>query len=125
MGRYDVHRICTMAQRFNSPSDAVDFGKRLRLARKKAGLTLQKLQEDLGVDHSQISRIERGRAVTMSENVHKLSTRLRVSLPVGGWGGRTQDLARRVQALVRNTPAAAEALTAVVNALESLTDSRR
>lgn len=77
------------------------------------------------MDHSQISRIERGRAVTMSQNVQKLSTKLRVRLPVGGRGGRTQDLARRVQALVRNTPGAAEAIAAVVNALESLSDSRR
>lgn len=61
----------------------------------------------------------------MSQNVHKLSTRLRVQLPVGGRGGRTQDLARRVQALVRSTPGAAEAIAAVVDALESLADSRR
>jgi transcriptional regulator with XRE-family HTH domain len=114
-----------MAQRFNSPSEALSFGARLRAARVKAGLTMLELQKKSGVDHSQISRIERGRTVTMSSNLQKLSTHLRVPLPVTGTARVGTDLARRVQALACSTPAAADALCAVVNALESLANGRR
>jgi transcriptional regulator with XRE-family HTH domain len=114
-----------MAQRFNSKADALEFGRRLRKARKKAGLSMEKLQNELGVDHSQISRIERGCAATMSANVQKLSARLRIDLPVKGGAQSGGDLAKRVRALARSTPAAAEALAAVVSALESMTIVRR
>jgi transcriptional regulator with XRE-family HTH domain len=124
LGACNMHRICTMAQRFNSPSDAVAFGDRLRAARVEARMTLVDMQEAVGVDHSQISRIERGCAVTMSANVQKLSKWLRVALPVSG-AASGGDLARRVQALARSTPAAADALAAMVNALESLATERR
>lgn len=109
-----------MAQRFNSKADALEFGKKLRAARLKAKLSMKCLSDEIGVDHSQISRIERGCAATMSANVQKISSRLHVSLPVSGGAQGRGDLVRRVQALARTTPAAAEALAAVVNALESL-----
>lgn len=114
-----------MAQRFNSKSDALEFGKRLRAARHEAGISLIGLQNEIGVDHSQISRIERGCAATISANVQKISNRLRVALPSNGGAQGDGDLARRVQALARSTPAAAEALAAVVNALEALVVPRR
>jgi transcriptional regulator with XRE-family HTH domain len=116
----NVHRICTMAQRFNTTLDSVDFGRRLRKARKRAGLTLEQLQDETGIDHSQISRIECGRAVTMSANVQKLSTRLSVPLPGATAAGRPGELGRRVQRLAQSTPGAAEAIAAVVTAFERL-----
>ena len=79
----------------------------------------------VGVDHSQVSRIERGEMSAFSKNVQKLCKRLKVDPPqsTSHVGMDPSSLGRRVQALVATNPAAAPAIAAMVNALEALAES--
>ncbi|WP_427916262.1 helix-turn-helix domain-containing protein [Stenotrophomonas maltophilia] len=63
-----------MAERFNSPNDAAILGKKLKSARILRNFTLTEVASKTGIHHSQISRIERGLAITAGKNVQKLCT---------------------------------------------------
>ena len=52
--------------------DMKQLGRRIRSARKERNLTLENVSIAVGVDHSQISRIERGENSKISKNVQKI-----------------------------------------------------
>lgn len=54
---------------FKNNYDAVEFGKRLKMARKKAGMTQEMLAEELILSVDSISRIENGKVMCMQEHV--------------------------------------------------------
>ncbi len=56
------------------------FGNNLRNIRKKKGMTQEQLANDLGIEISQISRIERGILNTSINNVFNISKVLDVSI---------------------------------------------
>tara|TARA_R110000868_G_scaffold32459_2_gene118067 strand:+ start:1144 stop:1368 length:225 start_codon:yes stop_codon:yes gene_type:complete len=56
------------------------FGKNLRLLRKEKGLTQEELANELDVEISQISRIERGVISTSVSNCFKISKVLKISI---------------------------------------------
>ena len=56
----------------------IDFGKRLRNIRRSKDFTQEKLAFTIGVEISQISRIERGIINTSLLNLMKISTALQV-----------------------------------------------
>lgn len=58
----------------------IAFGKNLRLIRKTKGLTQEQLANELDVEISQISRIERGVINTSISNCNKISQVLKISL---------------------------------------------
>lgn len=58
----------------------IAFGKNLRKARKSKGFTQEQLANDIGIEISQISRIERGIINTSVGNVNAISRALRVDI---------------------------------------------
>jgi transcriptional regulator with XRE-family HTH domain len=58
-----------------------DFGKNLRAARKKLGLTQEEIAERCGVQAGEVSRIERGKRDPQVSTVEKLAAA--VELPPG------------------------------------------
>ena len=58
----------------------IAFGKNLRIVRRSQGFTQAQLANDLGVEISQISRIERGIINTSVGNVNAISSALRVDI---------------------------------------------
>lgn len=56
------------------------FGKRIRQLRSERGLTQQNLANDIGVEISQISRIERGIINTSIVTARKLAKALNIPL---------------------------------------------
>lgn len=108
-----------MAQRFNSKLDAQLLGRRLRTARREQGYTLESLACEVGVHHSQISRIERGEVATLNRNVQKICEFL----------GEPHDplvlaavptLGQRIDMLLLAAPENEEVLRVLVEALEAL-----
>lgn len=62
-----------------SPQEAAQIGLLVKAARVKAGWTLQAIAGPSDVNYSQLSRIERGAFKTVSRNVQKICTFLKVS----------------------------------------------
>ncbi|AIZ41216.1 helix-turn-helix domain-containing protein [Cellulophaga baltica] len=58
----------------------IAFGKNLRLLRKARALTQEELANELDIEISQISRIERGVINTSISNCNKISQVLKISL---------------------------------------------
>lgn len=58
----------------------IAFGKNLRKVRKAQGFTQAQLANDIGVEISQISRIERGIINTSVGNVNAIAKALKVDL---------------------------------------------
>lgn len=65
-----------MAQRTDSFN--VKFGKRLRKARKNAGLTQEVASGLVGMDQTNLSRLELGKQALTLKDAHKLSELYRV-----------------------------------------------
>lgn len=65
---------------FSEKEFLLAFGKNLRRVRKAQGFTQAQLANDLGVEISQISRIERGIINTSVGNVNAISSALRVDV---------------------------------------------
>ncbi|CAM4063975.1 helix-turn-helix domain-containing protein [Gillisia hiemivivida] len=64
----------------NEKEFLIAFGKNLRKARKSKGFTQSQLANDIGIEISQISRIERGIINTSVGNVNAISRALRVDI---------------------------------------------
>lgn len=110
-----------MAQRFNTSSGAADLGFRIREARVSAGITLVQLGAKSGVDPGQISKIERGKMVTLSRNVQKICTLLGVGvdpLPIREFA--SSPVAQRIDALIATSCFSERTLSKLVAALEDV-----
>ncbi|APU67846.1 helix-turn-helix domain-containing protein [Christiangramia flava] len=64
----------------NEKDFLIAFGKNLRKVRKAQGFTQAQLANDIGVEISQISRIERGIINTSVGNVNAIAKALKVDL---------------------------------------------
>lgn len=64
---------------FERNYDAVEFGKRLRGARKKAGMTQEQLADALYLSVDSVSRIETGKGMCMPEHLVHICELLHVS----------------------------------------------
>ena len=58
----------------------IEFGKNLRKIRKSKGFTQAELANDLDIEISQISRIERGIINTSIITIYKISTTLKINI---------------------------------------------
>lgn len=110
-----------MAQRFNTSSGAADLGFRIREARVSAEMSLVQLAAKSGVDPGQISKIERGKMVTLSRNVQKICTLLGVEvdlLPIREFA--SSPVAQRIDALIATSCFSERTLSKLVAALEDV-----
>tara|TARA_R110002049_G_scaffold275213_1_gene453221 strand:- start:9139 stop:9363 length:225 start_codon:yes stop_codon:yes gene_type:complete len=64
----------------NEKAFLIAFGENLRKHRKKNGLTQEQIAIDLGIEISQISRIERGVINTSIGNVNAIATALKIDV---------------------------------------------
>ncbi len=55
-----------------------EFGKHLRFVRKSKGFSQEKLANEVGIEISQISRIERGITNTSISTVHRIALSLNI-----------------------------------------------
>lgn len=85
--------------------------------RKLQGLTIEMLKEKTSVDVGQISRLEAGRFVFVSENLQKLMTFLESN---NAPKERHPHLVHRFTELLDRSPRHQAAALALVNALERL-----
>ncbi len=118
-----------MAYRFNTSLSAIVLGRRLRAAREKRLFTLVQLADAVGVDHGQISRIERGEFKTYSKNVHKLCTFLSVAEELSPAkpndpGDAPARLLLRLKAFLDASPEQAALFATLLEALEVLQADR-
>lgn len=75
--------LAHMAERFKTPDDAARLGARMRSARKAKGYTLIQVAARAGVNAGQLSKLERGQMATVSTNVQKVCTFLRIQATTG------------------------------------------
>lgn len=110
-----------MAQKLNIEA-ARQLGLRIREARRNKGLTLQNLGSITNIHHSQLSRIEQGRAVLVSKNIKLICTFLQIStLP--DMPESQEILISRVKRLISTSPSNERALARVLDAMEELIKS--
>ncbi|MDD3362049.1 MAG: helix-turn-helix transcriptional regulator [Hespellia sp.] len=64
---------------FKTNYDAVEFGKRLKMVRKKAGMTQEMLAEELILSVDSISRIENGKVMCMPEHLVHICETLNIT----------------------------------------------
>jgi transcriptional regulator with XRE-family HTH domain len=107
-----------MALTFNA-SASKKTGDALRQARIRHGLSLLQVESLMGIDHSQISRIERGQFVRASKNVQKLCKLLNCQLPGVNSNEAPGPLLERISALVERRPQDALLISRFLEALEA------
>ncbi len=56
------------------------FGERLRMCRKKLGISQEELADSCGLDRTYIGGVERGERNVSLLNIHKIALALRLSL---------------------------------------------
>jgi len=110
-----------MAERFHTREDALQLGGRMREARHMAGMTLFYVSEQTGVDPGQISKMERGKMVTLSKNVQKICNFLR--LPAFPGPSPKTELGARVDALIAGVPGSEAGVAKLIGAIEELVRS--
>lgn len=108
-----------MAQKFNSKNDSALLGQHIRAVRKSRGITLKRLAKAIHVHHSQISRIERGEAATISKNLIIICTFLNVATPPNSRSLPSQ-LGQRIDAITIAAPSLAPAIERLVEAMEAM-----
>ena len=65
-------------ENINDKEFLIEFGRNLRKVRRAQGFTQSQLANDIGVEISQISRIERGVINTSIANCHAISIVLKI-----------------------------------------------
>jgi len=99
-------------------SGAQALGAQIREARLAADMRIEDLSVLSGVHRSQISRIERGIAVTLTPTARRLCECLSIPLPVDATQGKAVSLSARVAALVHAYPGAAEQVARALDDIE-------
>lgn len=100
------------------PIRSEQLGRCIKHARVARSLTLKKVAESLGISHTQISKIERGKFVFgRSGNVQKLCDFFKIDTEVGQ-RTNSNELAARISTVLKS-PADYVALEAFLDALES------
>lgn len=99
--------------------DAKQVGYRIAMARKKRGMTLKGLGFAVGVHHSQISRIERGRVRLVGKSMQKICTFLGLD-PMGeNTVEPVSAFIARAEALFQEWPESEAVLSALMDVLET------
>ncbi|WP_420892802.1 helix-turn-helix domain-containing protein [Pseudomonas chlororaphis] len=114
-----------MGKKFNSPTDAAVLGGQIRQARLAKGLTLVDLGRTVSVDHSQISRYERGQMSSVSINLQKICTFLQIDDDPHQYSAPSSSLGRKIDELLRHAPGCEPAVTKFVEAIEGLITAAR
>lgn len=109
-----------MGKKFNSSLDAAALGCRIRQARLDLGLSLVELGRSVSVDHSQISRYERGQMSSVAKNLQIICTFLQIDPDPRQYALASTSLGRRVDELLSFAPECEPAVTKLVEALEGL-----
>lgn len=78
--RNDLFNEFYFVDKLDRNSVLINFGKKLRLTRLAKGFTQEQLANELGVEISQISRIERGVINTSVTTLYAISKVLNVSI---------------------------------------------
>ena len=94
------------------------LGGRIRNARKDRGLTLKNLGSETGVDHSQISRIERGESVRLSSNVQKICEFLHISECEEDIVGIRSDAELKIRSLIQEWPQSEQMICDIVDSIQ-------
>jgi len=93
----------------------IQFGNRLRKARKAKNLTQKQLAESIGINQKQYQHWERGRAEPSFDKVKRLSYMLGINVEwllygtgklVTNNGKKTSDLLRMIQLFLKDNPRA-------------------
>ncbi|WP_454832877.1 helix-turn-helix domain-containing protein [Pseudoxanthomonas wuyuanensis] len=90
----------------------------MRLARKTQGFTLVYVSERTGVDAGQLSKLERGQMATVSENVQKVCTFLRIPATAGDLPPTRAG--HMLDELIAGLPGSEPAVANLVAAIEDL-----
>ena len=109
-----------MGKNLNSPQDALVLGDKIRRARLGKGMTLKSLGYRVGVDHSQISRYERGQVIRVGKNLQKICTFLQIDDDLDRFSGGGVSLGKKVDELLLLAPESEPAVVKLVEALEEL-----
>ena len=109
-----------MGKKFNSPLDASALGSQIRQARLDRGLSLVELGLAVSVDHSQISRYERGQMSSVAKNLQLICTFLQIDADPSQYAVASTSLGRKVDELLRLAPGYEPAVAKLVAALEEL-----
>lgn len=109
-----------MGKNIYSKKDAIALGDKIRNARIEKDMTLKSLGKIIGVDHSQISRYERGQVVRISKNLQKICTFLQIDDDLDRFSVGGVSLGRRVDELLLLAPEGGPAVAKLVEALEEL-----
>ena len=95
------------------------LGHRIRSARKEQGLTLEGLGSQIGVSHSQISRIERGQNALVSSNVRKICDYLHIqergqdAEPISG------DVELKMRSLIQEWPQSEQMICEILDSIRN------
>ncbi|WP_454869801.1 helix-turn-helix domain-containing protein [Pseudomonas putida] len=109
-----------MGKKFNSPLDAAALGRQLREARLNRGYSLVQVGRIVSVDHSQVSRYERGQMNSVGKNLQKICTFLQVETDTTTDSLPRTPLGRKVDELLSRAPRYEPALAKLVEAMEEL-----
>lgn len=112
-----------MAATYKDPYDAQVLGAQLRSARKSAGLTIAQLALHTKVNHSQISRIERGLFKGPSKNVQILCKKMKIDWKRRPSAMSPSLLAQRLERMASLSPKWSEAIRSFVEAVEAAQSS--
>lgn len=113
-----------MAASYKTPDEAVALGFKLRIARKKLGKTLKNLENETGVSHAQISRIERGHSKSASKNVQIICKVLDVKATADHLNTvEGQQLALRLERIASSSSKWMSVVAAITEALEDAQNS--
>jgi transcriptional regulator with XRE-family HTH domain len=109
-----------MRKKFNSFEDAQVLGQKIRRARLSKSLTLVALGRAVNVDHSQISRYERGQMIHASKNLQKICSFLQIYDGPDRSAATSATLGKKIDELLRLAPEYEPAVMKLVDALEGL-----
>lgn len=109
-----------MASKFSPPESRDALGAKLRIARLSRGLTQQDLALKSGVERSQISKIESGKARTINANVKILCKFFDINFgTLDSTSKRVSSLEERLQLLAERSPELLTVVSSVLDALET------
>lgn len=109
-----------MGKKFNSALDAAALGRQIRQARLSKGFSLVQVAQAVCVDHSQISRYERGQMSSVGNNLQKICTFLQIDAQAVQCPLARTSLGRKVDELLNVAPGYEPAVAKLVEALEGL-----
>ena len=112
-----------MSVRINT-EDAKSLGERLRVARQSIYGTLKSAERATGVNHGQISRIERGDFCTVSPNVQLLCNNLQVPLTPPHSTVSVAALSQKMTDIVGQFPSRLRFIDRMLDALKDQLDDR-